>query len=55
DRRQELVFIVAGFDEEAIRTELYDCLIGEETGFDPHTAAGLRDPFPARQHAHKNS
>ncbi|NEJ74620.1 GTP-binding protein [Rhizobium phaseoli] len=52
DRRQELVFIGSGFDEEAIRAALAYCLIGEETGFDPQTAVGIRDPFPAWQHGH---
>ncbi|NYJ14136.1 G3E family GTPase [Rhizobium leguminosarum] len=52
DRRQELVFIGSGFDEEAIRAALGYCLIGEETGFDPQTAVGIRDPFPAWQHGH---
>ena len=38
-------------NEDAIRTALDDCLTGEDTGFDPQNAAGLRDPFPAWQHA----
>jgi G3E family GTPase len=46
DRRQELVFIGAALDEEAIRTALDACLVGDDR-FAPEDWAGLPDPFPA--------
>lgn len=45
DRRQELVFIGAGFDEAAIRAAL-DAALVPETGFVPETWRDMADPFP---------
>ena len=49
DRRQEMVFIGAGYDEAAIRAALDECLVGSstETEFRPSRYRDLPDPFPA--------
>jgi G3E family GTPase len=46
DRRQEIVFIGSGMDEDALRRRLDACLLGEEAGADPKGWTGMTDPFP---------
>jgi G3E family GTPase len=48
DRRQEIVFIGNGLNEDLIRAKLDACLVGSETAqtFDRSWFSHLRDPFP---------
>lgn len=46
DRRQEIVFIGAGMDEQAICARLDACLVPGAPGMHPKIWAALPDPFP---------
>ncbi|WP_420333194.1 GTP-binding protein [Roseibium sp.] len=46
DRRQEIVFIGAGIDWQALKCRLDECLIAEEDGDDLSQFKNLPDPFP---------
>ncbi|MGO4440699.1 GTP-binding protein [Rhizobium sp. RAF56] len=49
DRRQELVFIGAGLDKEALKTALDECVANVAA---PHMPQALNDPFPPWVYPH---
>ena len=46
DRRQELVFIGAGYDWDALKAMLDDCLVPEDQTSGPDDVPDYPDPFP---------